>query len=39
MKMKRQSFKLIAGQTTQSRLNNGIKVKIYNTMLLHSKKG
>jgi len=33
----RRSFELMVGQTTQSRLNSGIKVKICDTMLLYSK--
>ena len=34
----RRSVKPIAGQTTQSRLNCGIKVKIYSTMFLYFQK-
>ena len=35
----RRSTKLIAGQAVEDWFNCGIKVKIYSTMFLHSKKG
>ena len=35
----RRSFESMIGQTTQSGSNSGIKVKICNTMFLHSKEG
>ena len=33
----RRSFESMVGQTTQSRLNSGVKIKICDTMFLYSK--